>query len=123
MAYHFSAVEKPGYLHVKVSGDNKAETVWRYLDDVRSRCIQFSIFTVLIEENLEGPGLNVGDVYRVVSERAIAFPAIRVAYVDVNKTHSLENMQFAETVAVNRGLQVAVFSSVGEAEKWLTAKK
>jgi hypothetical protein len=31
-------------------------------------------------------------------------------------------MKFAETVAVNRGLPVTVFSSVNDAEKWLLSK-
>ncbi|MDH5501485.1 MAG: hypothetical protein OEY72_10345 [Gammaproteobacteria bacterium] len=39
------------------------------------------------------------------------------AYVDVNAEGEL--MQFKETVAVNRGMTVKVFSSVDETEKWL----
>jgi hypothetical protein len=31
-------------------------------------------------------------------------------------------MQFAETVAVNRGLPVVVFSTVADAEKWLLSE-
>jgi hypothetical protein len=40
-----------------------------------------------------------------------------IAYVDVNAEGDL--MKFAETVAVNRSLPVRVFSTVGEAERWL----
>lgn len=41
-----------------------------------------------------------------------------VAYVDVHaKNH--DNMKFAETVAVNRGVPVRVFGSVRDAEEWL----
>jgi hypothetical protein len=43
-----------------------------------------------------------------------------IAYVDVNADGDL--MQFAETVAVNRMLPVAVFSNVADAEKWLLDK-
>jgi hypothetical protein len=43
-----------------------------------------------------------------------------IAYVDVNAEGEL--MKFAETVAVNRGLPVTVFSSVSDAEKWLQGK-
>jgi hypothetical protein len=32
-------------------------------------------------------------------------------------------MKFAETVAVNRGLPVTVFSSVSDAERWLLGKE
>jgi hypothetical protein len=40
-----------------------------------------------------------------------------LAVVDVNRSADL--MQFAETVAHSRGLNVAMFSTVAEAEKWL----
>ena len=40
-----------------------------------------------------------------------------IAYVDVNAEGDL--MKFAEDVAVNRFLRVAVFSSVQDAELWM----
>jgi hypothetical protein len=40
-----------------------------------------------------------------------------IAYVDVNGASDL--MHFAETVAVNRGLPIAVFSTIADAETWL----
>jgi hypothetical protein len=39
------------------------------------------------------------------------------AYVDVNADGDL--MQLAETVALNRALPVAVFSTVADAKRWL----
>jgi len=43
------------------------------------------------------------------------------AYVDLRATNPA-NMRFAETVAVNRGVTVAVFGSVADAEQWLQKK-
>jgi hypothetical protein len=43
------------------------------------------------------------------------------AYVDVNAEGDL--MKFAETVAVNRGVPVAVFPTVADAKKWLEKKE
>jgi hypothetical protein len=43
-----------------------------------------------------------------------------IAYVDVNAEGDL--MKFAEDVAVNRFLRVAVFSSVPDAELWLQTR-
>jgi hypothetical protein len=40
-----------------------------------------------------------------------------IAYVDANADGHL--MKFAETVAVNRGLPIAVFATVSEAREWL----
>jgi hypothetical protein len=43
-----------------------------------------------------------------------------IAYVDVNAEGNL--MRFAQTVAVNRGLPIAVFPTVADAEKWLLSQ-
>jgi len=40
-----------------------------------------------------------------------------VAYVDVNAEGDL--MKFAETIAVNRSVPMAIFSTVADAEEWL----
>ena len=73
----------------------------------------------MIEERLEGPRLQTFDVFSVASETCQqALGLFRaVAYVDVNARGNL--MQFAETVAVNRGVPLKVFDTVGEAEAWL----
>ncbi len=44
-----------------------------------------------------------------------------IAYVDANAEGTM--MQFAETAAVNRMVPVAVFSTVVEAEKWLSSRE
>lgn len=44
-----------------------------------------------------------------------------IAFVDLNAQGDL--MQFAETVAVNRGLPVNVFPTVAEAEAWLASRE
>ena len=62
------------------------------------------------------------DVFRIAlegSSRASGtFAAF--AYVDVNADGDL--MRFAETVALNRALPVAVFSTVADARRWLLNK-
>jgi hypothetical protein len=39
--------------------------------------------------------------------------------VDVNNEHSQSDMHFAETVAVNLGVNIKIFPTVSEAEEWL----
>ncbi len=47
-------------------------------------------------------------------------PAIRsIAFVDTNPEHAFALMEFAETVAVNRGVHVKVFRDVPAARKWI----
>lgn len=119
MSYTLTLHEKPSYLHAIVTGYNSMENVARYLEELRHECMARGCFRVLIEERLEGPRLGTIDVFRIAADgsmRALGlFQAI--AYVDVNADSNL--MQFAETVAINRGIPVMLFSFVAEAERWL----
>ena len=119
MAYTLTITENPSYLHIIVTGKNSKRAVMEYLQEVLRECIARQYKKVLIEECLEGPRLDMGSVFDIAkqgSQDALGyFDAI--AYVDVNAKGDL--MKVAETVAVNRGLPVAVFHSVAEAENWL----
>src|SRR5262249_19507101 len=66
MFYTFTVDRKPpGYLHVKVSGDNTPETVLKYLGEVRAACERLACPYVLIEESLRGPRLDTLDIFAV----------------------------------------------------------
>ena len=119
MSYTLTIVPKPAYLHAIVTGTNTRETVTGYLAELRRECVARGCFRVLIEERLEGPRLGTMDVFDIASEGSErgrgALEAI--AYVDVNAEGA--SMKFAENVAVNRALPVAVFPTVADAERWL----
>ena len=119
MTYKLAIHQQPTYLHAVVTGQNNRENVERYLQEIRGECIARRCFRVLVEERLEGPRIGAMDVFRIAiaggSKAAGLYNAF--AYVDVNADGNL--MEFAETVAINRGVPVAVFSTVADAEKWL----
>jgi hypothetical protein len=119
MTYQLKIEQKPTFLHATVTGENSRATVTQYLKDVLDKCRARNCFRVLIEERLEGPRLGTIDVFRIASDEARRALGIvkAIAYIDVNAQGDL--MQFAETVASNRGLRVSVFRTVPEAEKWL----
>jgi hypothetical protein len=119
MTYKLTIEQKPSYLHAIVTGRNSREIVARYLEELHNACIACNCFNVLIEERLEGPRLETMDVFQIVSGGVSKScgKCMVLAYVDVNAEGDL--MRFAETVAVNRGMRVAVFSTVADAEKWL----
>jgi hypothetical protein len=119
MTYKLTIHQKPVYLHAVVTGRNSKENVVRYLEEIYRECMASGCFKVLIEERLEGPRLGTIDIFDIVSQgSSLASGKMRaIAYVDVNARGDL--MQFAETVAVNRGLPVTVFSTVADAENWL----
>ena len=119
MTYKLTLTQKPTYLHAIVTGRNSRENVVRYLEEIRGECVARGCSRVLVEERLEGPRLGAMDVFKIALEGSVRASGTyqAFAYVDVNADGDL--MRFAETVAVNRGLPVAVFSTVTDAEKWL----
>jgi hypothetical protein len=121
MSYVLRVDNKGEYLHIMVTGDNTPENVANYLSEVRDKCVESRCPNVLIEENLKGPSLGTGVIYTIVTAAGTqVWPVVRrIAYIDVNPEHNTEAMQFAETVAVNRAVNMKLFSSVADAEKWL----
>ena len=120
--YRLSIEQKPGYLHARVTGRNCPENVMRYMDEIHRECVRRECFRVLIEESLEGPRLATPDVFRIMADgsRKARGDLKAIAFVDVSSPGGL--MRFAETVAINRGLPVAVFPAVAAAEEWLRSE-
>jgi hypothetical protein len=119
MSYAITFTQKDGYLHAVVTGTNSKENVIGYLADVQRECVRRDCMRVLIEERLEGPRLKQLDVFDIASQgrSRVTGPLPIIAYVDTNAAGTL--MGFAEDVAVNRGIDVRIFASVADAEKWL----
>jgi hypothetical protein len=119
MAHRLTIQQEPHFLHVVVTGTNNADTVARYLDELRRECIARRCYRLLIEERLEGERLGTYPVYKVISEASERARGLlhALAFVDVHAEGP--SMEFAETVAVNRGIPVAVFSTVAQARAWL----
>src|SRR5262245_3027318 len=121
MSYQLSITEEPTYLHARVTGKNSPEAVRAYLSEIYATCVERKVSTVLIEENLEGPGLELFDIYQLINEAsARTLPHLRwIAYVDVNAAHRPGNTRFGETVAVNRGVNIRCFFDLAAAKSWL----
>jgi hypothetical protein len=120
VAYQITIEPTPRYLHVRVTGENSVQTVLGYLGEVRQACVEHGLTSVLIEEDLRGPSLDLLNIFRMVAERTESEPMVlRLALVDKNPEHDTARMQFAETVAVNRGVQMRVFADVADAAAWL----
>jgi hypothetical protein len=112
-------------MHVRVTGTNSARAVFDYLAEMSAECAHRQCGRLLVEENLQGPGLSMGQVFEIVSTRGHQVsPTVRaIAYVDTNPEHNAGTMSFAEDVAVNRGMNLRVFSSVRDAASWLVSMK
>lgn len=121
MSYRIDMKQTAHDCHATVTGDNTVETVGRYLDELAGICARNGCARLLIEENLHGPSFSMTDVYAVVVEAARKVPPTlrKIAFVDVNPEHRADNMEFAETVAVNRFVNVRRFAAIDEAVRWL----
>ena len=121
MDYSFKISPQEGYLHIRISGDNGPDAVSRYLREIYEACLKSACPNVLVEENLQGPGIGMTEIFGIVSEASRqVWPVVqRVAFVDVNPAHDPKTMRFAETVAVNRSIRICVFPDVPAAEAWL----
>ena len=121
MACEISVEVKEGYLHLRVAGENTVENVHHYLAATIAACLTHKISSVLIEENLSGPSLDVLEIYRIAaSESQSAAPAVqRVAYVDMNPEHIAARMNFAAAVASEHGMDIRFFLAVDRAEDWM----
>jgi hypothetical protein len=118
MTYELKIEQKPTYLHAVITGTNSKENVLRYTEEIDRECTAQGTLRVLIEERLDGPRLGTMDVFEVVLrrvQRARRFKAI--AYVDTNAVG--DSMRFAENLAVNRFVPVAVFRTLADAERWI----
>ena len=121
MSFKLNVERRDDYLHFTVTGINARETVSNYMKEVIAACEKHDCYRVLIHEKLTGPRLEAMDVFNLASEGAMRllgrFEA--VAYVD-------EEMgamgDFAESVAVNRGMPIAFFSNIEDAERWIKSR-
>ena len=109
------------FLFCRVVGVNTVENVIQYLNDVHHAIEKYNCAKVLIEENLSGPGLGVFKMYQIIisaKKTVLSLPHL-IAYVDANTEHDHKSLKFAKTAALNRFINMRLFSSVGAASEWL----
>ncbi len=124
MSYHLQFEPRSNYVYITVTGENSMDTVSHYLSEVHDWCLQHKCPNVLLVENLSGPGLHTTNIYELVSSKSRQAAQVlgRMAYVDINPEHDQKAMEFAEDVAVNRGVSVRVFASIRLAQEWLESQ-
>jgi len=118
MTYDVRYVRRSDYIHAIVTGKNSRENFLRYTDDVLGECQRTQCRRILIEDKLAGPRMSEFEIFLVVTEasrRSLGFYDA-LAFVDEQIG---EARYFAETVAVNRGIPIAVIQDVAQAEQWL----
>jgi len=122
MGYEITITEQPGYLHFRVTGENTPQTCLAYLAEIRRASADRGCSTILVEEDLAGPGLPMLDLYQIVETGGENSRSTmrRIAYVDVRCQARSGNARFIETVSRNRGFNLRIFPTVREAAAWLS---
>lgn len=118
-AYQFTTEQHAGYLHARAAGQRTPENTRRFLHETYVACVEAGRDAVLLEVLFEGPSLDMQSIFEVIIRGSPdALKMRKIAYVD-KTTPDPSRARFAETVAVNRGVNVRLFSDVGEAGRWL----
>jgi hypothetical protein len=103
-----------------VDGELTPANALRFLEDAHAACVKSGRTAVLLDMQLRGPNMPTTSVYEVISQRAADGSKLRkIAYVPYDSGDP-SMAHFAETVAINRGVNVRIFESVAAAEGWLS---
>ena len=117
--YRVTFVVRAQYLHAIATGPRTPENMLGVLREVHAACMEGGWTSVLLEVRLSGASLDNWEIFRVVSQRSAEGARLgRIAYVDVSSA-SGDKKRFAETVAMNRGVNVRLFPDVASAASWL----
>ena len=124
MPYSLHISFNHGYIHAAVEGTNTTKNVKQYLSEIQKASEQYGCKHILIEEHLEGPGLDTFDVFELVRAQAryARDNKLKIAYIDLSKGHRRTTVAFAENLANILGVNVKVCSGVKAAEQWLDGK-
>ena len=110
---------RDGVLYVKVSGeDDSVDDVIGYGQAVIQQALQHNATRILSDETDLVYRIGTFDVFASAKALAENAPRIVRAALVVNPVQ-IKDARFFETVAINRGLDVRMFTSFEEAKTWL----
>ncbi len=120
--YKLEFDERTDYLYAYVSGDkDNVEISTQYWREIADECRRTKCRKVLIIEDLK-ESVSTTETYQIASEIPhMGFLGIKVAFVDRYIEQHAVN-EFGGFVSTNRGLNVKLFNTPEEAEKWLLSK-
>ena len=113
--------ERDGYLYAFVSGENDSlEVSLAYWQKVVGACKQRGFDKLLVEEDFHNQ-VPLTDMFELCARIAdmIAPGGLRIAFVDRELAHQDLN-EFGQTVAMNRGIRVRLFTDARTAADWLS---
>ena len=118
--YELKFEERPAYLYVRVDGrEPRPGAAVDYLKEITSVCRRNECRRVVIEKHVPGQ-LGVWDIFSVATKFPLMGSKLtKIAVVDKHLKRSERN-EFSVMVGRESGLDLHVFTSVSEAENWVT---
>jgi len=110
---------REGILYVKASGqDESVDDVIGYGQAVIEQAVRHQASRILADETALVYRIGTFDLFASAKVLAENTPHITQSALVVNPDQ-VKDAQFFETVAVNRGLDVRMFTDIDQARKWL----
>jgi hypothetical protein len=116
--YELTLEERPGYLYARVKAATITEEIAQsYLHKVARRCNDLDSTRLLLHRDIPAT-LPSGIAFFIATEFQSLIQGIRTAIVDPLVSNR-EDIDFAVTVANNRGGDYRAFTNDTDAEEWL----
>ena len=121
--YRLIFEERDNYLYVFVAGPkDSAEVSIRFWTEIHKKTTALGTQKLLVEEDFPNQ-ISTIDMFESANFVCETFRGkIKIAHVDARLSH-IDLNSFGETVAVNRGLDAAVFDNIEDAIKWLNEEE
>ena len=97
-SYQVKFDQRGNFIHAMVTGPNTAETVIRYMDEIKQECDRRDCYRVLIEEKLDGPRFDEMEIFSLIDNQSSAALGFFDALAYVDEQQQFELAKFAETV-------------------------
>ena len=122
MTYQLTIEQRAGYVYAKATGERTPENAIRFMREAYQACVNGGVSRLLLEMSFSGASLSTTHIFDVIADRAPdGLKLQKIAYVDGSS--DVAQSYFAETVAMNRGVNVRLFPDVTAAANWLSEGK
>lgn len=118
MSYKIEVNNDSGYIHVLHYGESDVEEFIRVGQDALSFVTEHRIFRVLADVSGITNKASITDLFTSTTHHAET-AQVRPKTAIFGKPEQREELYFLETVGVNRGMNLKIFTDSDDALKWL----
>jgi len=118
--YVLSFEERPGYLYARIQADTMTpEISVAYLGELANKCAELGMTRVVIDRHVPFI-IDSVSLFFSMQEEIKLIKGLKIAILNAFPATN-EALDFAILVSNNRGANLKLHQSLGEAEKWLLA--